>query len=98
MGGTPAGPVSLVPEQIPWEVRGEDVKVDGRPLDPRGVVYSPRHRALLVCDGRNVQIVVMEPESGKVWETVQFDRREIEGIADLYLCGDKAVMLQVGNG
>ena len=91
--GTLLRAVFLTPEQVLWEVT-----VDGWSMDPRGVVYSPRHRALLVCDGSNQQIVVMDPERGKARETVQFDRRKIRGIPDLCLCGDHAVMLHDQTG
>ena len=96
--GTLLRAVSLFHGGILWEVQGEEVTVNGRPLDPRGVVYSPRHTTLLVCDGSNQGIVVLEPESGKVREAIQFDRRKIGGIADLCLCGDHAVMLHDQTG
>ena len=90
--------VSLDLDQILWEVHGEEVQLDGWPLDPRGIAYSPRHHGILVCDGSNEQIVVMELESGKVRETVQFDRRNIGGIVDMCLCRDQAVMLHDQTG
>ena len=86
--------------RCPWSQNGsyggEEVTVDGRPLDPRDMVYSSH--ALLVCDGRNVRIVVMDPQSGKVRETVQFDRRNVGEIVDLCLCGDHAMMLHDQTG
>ena len=59
--------ISVDRNEISWEVTGE---VDGLRCNPWGLMYSARHGALLVCDGDNRRIVVLEPSDGSHRQTL----------------------------
>ena len=49
-----------------WEVKGE---VAGVTWQPQGLLYSPEHQSLLVCDG-NSRLVVLNPCDGSVLQII----------------------------
>ena len=59
--------ISVDRNEIAWEVTGE---VDGLRCNPWGLIYSARHRGLLVCDGDNRRILVLEPRDGAHRQTL----------------------------
>ena len=59
--------VSCEMENIVWELTG---RVDGVECNPHGMLYSPYHDALLVADGINCRILVLNPQDGSVTQVV----------------------------
>ena len=59
--------ISVDRNEISWEVTGE---VDGMRCNPWGLMYSARHRGLLVCDGDNRRIFVLDPSDGAHRQTL----------------------------
>ncbi len=55
--------VSCDTEKKLWELQGE---VQGVQCNPHGMVYSPDHQALLVADGWNSRVLVVNPGDGSV--------------------------------
>ncbi len=51
-----------------WELPGEVHSVS---CEPCGMVYCPKHHALLVADGGNHQILVVAPSNGSVRQVMQ---------------------------
>ena len=80
--------VSLT-SQILWELTGS---VDGAACEPHGLVYSQRHDALLVADGQNKRILVLQPESGRCLQTIDLSQHAY----DPYLYEDQLI-LHYGN-
>ena len=59
--------ISVDRNEISWEVTGE---VDELRCNPWGLMYSARHGGLLVCDGDNRRILVLEPSDGAHRQTL----------------------------
>ena len=59
--------ISVDRNEISWEVTGE---VDGLRCNPWGLIYSARNGGLLVCDGDNRRILVLEPSDGAHRQTL----------------------------
>ncbi len=60
--------VSCDTEKKVWELEGD---VQGEQCCPGGMVYSPAHQALLVADGVNHRVLVVNPGDGSVRQVVQ---------------------------
>ncbi len=60
--------VSCDTEKKAWELEGD---VQGEQCCPGGMVYSPAHQALLVADGCNSRVLVVNPGDGSVRQVVQ---------------------------
>ena len=60
--------VSCDTEERVWEIKGE---VQDAQCCPGGMVYSPAHQALLVADGCNSRVLVVNPGDGSVRQVVQ---------------------------
>lgn len=54
-------------DEIRWEVKGI---VDGKMCDPHGLAYLPHPDVLLVCDGANTRVLVLDPRNGKHRQTI----------------------------
>ena len=50
-----------------WRLEGA---VEGRTIDPRCIVYLPSHGAVLVADGENSRVLVLDPASGRALHTL----------------------------
>ena len=59
--------ISVDKNEISWEVTGE---VDGLRCNPWGLMYSAMHEGLLVCDGDNRRILVLDPSGGTHRQTL----------------------------
>ena len=53
--------ISYERDNVMWEVKG---KVNDIKIDPRGVTFYPDHQVVLVCDGSNERILVLDPKNG----------------------------------
>ena len=62
--------VSVVNGEVAWEVKGE---IEGEICRPHGLLFSPDHQVLLVADGWNSRLIVLNPEDGSVLQTIQLD-------------------------
>ena len=51
-----------------WEVKGQ---VDGVECNPHGLLFSPQHQVLLVADGTNKRLLVLNPGNGSHLQTIQ---------------------------
>ncbi len=60
--------VSCDTDEKAWELSG---KIQGLPCEPHGVVYSPNLHALLVADGNNTRVLVVNPDNGSIRQVVQ---------------------------
>ena len=58
---------SLDTNQVVWAL---DQKIDGERPDPWGLLYSERHDALLVADGINKKVLVLDPRNGAHVQTI----------------------------
>ena len=59
--------ISVDRNEISWEVTGE---VDRLRCNPWGLMYRARHQGLLVCDGDNRRILVLDPSDGSHRQTL----------------------------
>ena len=85
--------VSAETGETVWEVKGE---VDGKMCEPHGTLYSSRHQALLIADGRNRRVLVLEPQDGSHLQTIQLDQ-ETGVIIELCLHQNKVVMFHTAG-
>ena len=72
--------VSMDGEKM-WEVKGE---IEGKKCCPHGLLFSPDHQVLLVADGRNSRLIVLNPHDGSVLQTIQLDY-QLGVIANLHI-------------
>ena len=70
---------SLDTNQVVWQF---DQKIDGKTLDPFGLLYSVRHDALLGADGDNKRLLVLDPKTGALMQTISLP--ELGDIEDLW--------------
>ncbi len=80
--------VSCDTDQIDWELQGE---VQGVQCTPHEMVYSPGHQALLVVDGTNHRVLVVNPGDGSVRQVVQLSA-EMGSVAELCLHNQQLVV------
>ena len=73
---------------VVWELTGKVEDIDCR---PHGMVYSPPHDALLVADGANCRILVLNPKDGSVRQVVPLDNN-IGVVSELSLCNTQVVI------
>ena len=71
-----------------WEVSG---CVDGECCQPMGLLYSPKHKSLLVCDGWNHRILVLDLKNGSHIQTVSFNS-DVGDIKEMSFYEGNAVM------
>ena len=73
---------------IRWEVKGI---VDGKMCDPQGLVYLTQQDVLLVSDGSNTRVLVLDPRDGKHRQTIDLPE-EMGEIDNMFLVQDDIVM------
>ncbi len=76
-----------------WDVRGF---VDKLKINPWGCVYVPKYQALLVADGENCRILVVNPKNGKVAKSFKFP--DLGQILDLCLASDQICVWSKATG
>ncbi len=59
----------LVSKKLVWKI--EDKKIDGKVLKPRGMCSDPDTRVLYVGDWENKRLIVLEPNTGEVIQSIQ---------------------------
>ena len=62
--------VSVVNGEKMWEVKGG---IEGKKCNPHGLFFSPDNQVLLVSDGVNNRVIVLNPQDGSVLQTIQLD-------------------------
>ncbi len=75
--------------ELVWELKGE---VEGVKCEPLGMVYSPVHQALLVADGCNHRVLVLNPKDGSVRQVLQFSS-DMGCLAELCLYQEQIAVL-----
>ena len=59
--------VNVETDTVEWELEGE---IDGAMCHPHDLLYSHRHHCLLVADGHNCRILVLNPDDGTHLQTI----------------------------
>ena len=77
-----------------WEMKGE---VDGVEYCPCTVVYSPGHQALLVADGPNCRILVLNPKDGSLKQVIGLSKN-MGGIVEMCVHENKVVVIHCEAG
>ncbi len=80
--------VALSDGETLWEVTGV---VDGEEVCPWGLFYSAKHRAVLVCDGGNPRVLVLDPRDGSHHQTLELPDNLGE-ILDMCLHLDQVIL------
>ena len=86
--------VSCDTEEKVWELKGE---VQDTQCNPFGMVYSPDHQALLVADGRNSRVLVVNPGDGSVRQVVQLGA-DVGCVSELCLHNQLLVVHHTDDG
>ena len=81
--------VSVDHDEFVWKINGE---IDGAMCNPWGMVYSNKHDALLICDGDNERVLVLDPRDGSHLQTVPLPHRT-GPVYDVNLHDDQVVLL-----
>ena len=86
--------VSCDTEKIVWELKG---KIQGVKCNPHGMVFSSRGpQALLVADGKNHRLLVVNSGDGSVRQVVPLD--QVSTAVDLCVYNQKVIVLHFEAG
>ena len=77
-------------DEITWDDPSKKV-VDGREIQPQGVIYSPRFNALLVVDAINKIFWVLNPATGEILQNIDWSEIGFSG-AKGFIRGSQLVM------
>ena len=83
--------ISCDSKNIVWTL--ED-RVDGRKIDPHDLLYLPDRQIVLVADGENRRVLVLDPISGSHRQTVELPG-DLGEIKRLCIQGNQVVLLDV---
>ena len=84
--------ISCISKKTLWRTSGE---VKRKRMNPRGLLFLPNHNALLVADGANSRVVVLDPGTGIHRQTV--DLPGMEMVCCLGLLGNSVAMMHGGS-
>ena len=86
--------VSCDTEENAWEIQGE---IQSAQCLPHRMVYSPGHQALLVADGGNHRVLVVNPGIGSVIQVLQLGA-DVGVVAELCLHNQQLVVHHTDDG
>ena len=78
--------------KVVWEVK----EVDGMETDAHGVIYSHKYDVLLVADGGNRRILVLQPESGEHLQTIDLSSY-VDVAWQVFLHRDQLILVHLGR-
>ena len=85
--------ISVENDEIVWQRTGA---VDGTQCDPRGVYYRSPGNALMVCDGDNSRILVLDQQNGRDLQIIPL--HGYGSLYDLSCHGDKLIVFHEIDG
>ena len=74
-----------------WKLEGE---VAGREINPKGLLLTPDHQAVLCADQWNHRILVLNPADGSVLQIIQLPE-ELAGPRDLFWSNDQLILIHL---
>ena len=78
--------------KVVWEVK----EVDGVETRAHGVIYSHKYNVLLVADGSNRRILVLQPESGEHLQTIDLSS-DVHSAWQLFMHRDQLILVHHGR-
>ena len=84
--------IRAVQGKVLWEVK----EVDGMETCAHGVIYSHKYDVLLVADGSNGRILVLQPESGEHLQTIDLSSH-VGSAWQLFLHRDQFILVHLGR-
>ena len=75
-----------------WNITGEIENIE---IDPRGVLFCPQSNSILVCDGENSRVLVLNPRDGSHLQTISLS--DMGEICEMGLYGDQIILLHRRN-
>ena len=79
--------ISMKTEEVLWEVK----EAEGLECNPHGMVYSHRHNVLLVADGKNKRLLVLQPTGGSCLQTIDVSS-QVDCVWFPHIYGDQLIV------
>ncbi len=80
-------------DTVMWELKGD---VEGSQINPHGLVYLPSNEALLVADGKNTRILVLDAADGVLKQVIPLEK-SLGAMWDLFLHKDQLLVFHATN-